>query len=105
MNEVEILLKDAGIFTKRTILEHSTNYKGAKAGTKFEAQDNKVKDFIVEVSQEVFAEEDVTKNCSLYQLAMILSGKVSLSPCSSFFLLLIINCDLLGIMFRLLIIK
>ena len=64
--EVEILLKDAGIFTKRTILEHSTNYKGAKAGTKFEAQDNKVKDFIVEVSQEVFAEEDVTKNCSLY---------------------------------------
>ena len=64
--EIEILLKDAGIFTKTTLLEHLTKYKGSKAGTKIEAQDNKVKDFIVEVSQEVFAEEDVTKNCSLY---------------------------------------
>ena len=64
--EIEILLKDAGIFTKRTLLEHLTKYNGSKAGTKIEAQDNKVKDFIVEVSQEVFAEEDVTKNCSLY---------------------------------------
>ena len=64
--EVDILLQDAGIFTKRTILEHSTNYRGVKVGTK--AGDNRtfVKDFIVEVSQEVFAEEDVTKNCSIY---------------------------------------
>ena len=64
--EVEILLQDAGIFSKRTILEHSTNYRGAKVGTKIEAATNRVKDFIVEVSQEVFAEEDVTKNCSIY---------------------------------------
>ena len=64
--EVEILLKDAGIFSKRTILEHSTNYRGVKVGTKIEAGANRVKDFIVEVSQEVFAEEDVTKNCSIY---------------------------------------
>ena len=64
--EVDILLQDAGIFTRRTILEHSTNYRGVKVGTK--AGDNRtfVKDFIVEVSQEVFAEEDVTKNCSIY---------------------------------------
>ena len=64
--EVEILLQDAGIFSKRTILEHSTNYRGVKVGTKIEANGTRVKDFIVEVSQEVFAEEDVTKNCSIY---------------------------------------
>ena len=66
--EVEILLRDAGIFSRRTILEHSTNYRGTKVGTKIEASANRtlVKDFIVEVSQEAFAEEDVTKNCSIY---------------------------------------
>lgn len=65
--EVEVLVRDEAILTKRLILEHNVNYRGSKVTMKNDKSANRSvsRDFIVEVSQEEFVEEDLTKNCAI----------------------------------------
>jgi hypothetical protein len=66
--DVEILIWDTNLQTERTIPDHKTNYQGDRVKTSYERHANKTKsfDFIIEMRQEVFVEEDETKNCSVY---------------------------------------
>ena len=63
--EIEIKLNDISLYSGRRILAHSMNHKGDRMFIKSSEQ-NLVKTYYVDISQEVYAEEDSTKNCVNY---------------------------------------
>ena len=63
--EIEIKLNDISLYSGRHILAHSMNHKGDRMFIKSSGQDL-MRTYFVDISQEVYVEEDSTKNCVNY---------------------------------------
>ena len=63
--EIQIKLSDINLYSGRHIVAHSLNHRGDQISTKA-LQQNILKIFYVELSQEVYVKDDPTKNCTNY---------------------------------------
>ena len=66
VNEINIQFEDANLFTGRHISQHNLNYKGDKIGITGNQSKNVLKVYDMEMNEEIFVEEDRSKNCANY---------------------------------------
>ena len=71
IDEAEIVLIDINLFSGRTILQHTLNNEGTKVKITYKnnCQTCYGQRFGIQIHQEVFDEEDLTKNCTIYPTA------------------------------------
>ena len=63
--EIEVKLSDINLYSGRQIVAHAMNHQGDRIATT-NLQTQRIKLYYVELSQEVYVEEDPTKNCTNY---------------------------------------
>ena len=64
-DELEVKLSDINLYSGRQIVAHAMNHQGDRIATT-NLQTQRIKLYFVELSQEVYVEDDPTKNCTNY---------------------------------------